>query len=61
MKFLQEYLASLTAAYKGDEANTVAEAILDGKEETFAADSTLHSFVTKPVGKLPEGVFQQVF
>ena len=54
-KFLQEYLASLTAAYKGDEANTVAEAILDGKEETFAADSTLRMIffrnITNPFAK----------
>ena len=54
-KFLYEYLASLTAAYKGDEANTVAEAILDGKEETFAADSTLRMIffrnITNPFAK----------
>ncbi len=40
-QFLMEYLASLNAAYKSDEANAVAEAILEGKAETFAADSTL--------------------
>ena len=40
-QFLQEYLSSLTASYKNDEANLVAEAILEGKEETFANDSTL--------------------
>lgn len=40
-QFLREYLQTLTASYKGDEANAVAEAILEGKEETFAADSTL--------------------
>jgi len=40
-KFLMEYLETLTASYKGKEANAVAEAILDGKEETFANDSTL--------------------
>ena len=54
-QFLKEYLASLTAAYKGDEANTVAEAILDGKEETFAADSTLRMIffrnITNPFAK----------
>lgn len=54
-KFLQDYLASLTAAYKGDEANAVAEAILDGKEETFAADSTLRMIffrnITNPFAK----------
>lgn len=40
-QFLMEYLQTLTASYKGDEANAVAEAILEGKEETFAADRTL--------------------
>lgn len=40
-QFLQAYLQSLNAAYKNDEANEVAEAILEGKEATFAADSTL--------------------
>ena len=54
-QFLQDYLASLTAAYKGDEANIVAEAILDGKEETFAADSTLRMIffrnITNPFAK----------
>ncbi len=40
-QFLMEYLASLNASYKAEEANAVAEAILAGKAETFAADSTL--------------------
>ncbi|MBQ8463860.1 MAG: thioredoxin family protein [Prevotella sp.] len=40
-QFLQEYLSTLTAAYKHDEANDVAEALLAGKAETFAADSVL--------------------
>lgn len=40
-QFLLQYLASLNASYKGDEANQVAEAILEGKEDTFASDSTL--------------------
>jgi len=40
-EFLMQYLKTLTASYKGDEANNVAEAILEGKEETFATDSTL--------------------
>ncbi len=42
-QFLMQYLQTLTASYKGDEANDVAEAILEGKEETFAADSTLRA------------------
>lgn len=40
-QFLMEYLQTLKAAYKGAEANAVAEAILDGKETTFVNDSTL--------------------
>jgi len=42
-QFLQNYLATLSAAYKTQEANDVAEAILKGKEDTFAADSTLRA------------------
>lgn len=48
-QFLLEYLQTLTAAYKGGEANDVAEAILEGKEETFAADSTLRSIFFRNV------------
>lgn len=40
-QFLLDYLKSLNASYKGDEANLVAEALLEGKAETFAADATL--------------------
>lgn len=40
-QFLKQYLATLSAAYKTTEASAVAEALLDGKAETFAADSTL--------------------
>ena len=54
-QFLMEYLQSLNASYKADEANDVAEAILDGKEETFAADSTLRMVflrnITNPFAK----------
>lgn len=39
--FLKEYLASLNATYKNGQANLVAEALLDGKEQTFARDSVL--------------------
>lgn len=48
-KFLQEYLASLNASYKGEEANQVAEAILEGKEATFAADSTLRAIFMRNI------------
>lgn len=54
-QFLMEYLQSLNASYKGEEANAVAEAILEGKEETFAADSTLRMIffrnITNPFAK----------
>ena len=40
-QFLLQYLQTLTASYKGDDADLVAEALLEGKEATFAADSTL--------------------
>ena len=40
-QFLQTYLKTLTATYKTQDANDVAEALLAGKEETFAGDSTL--------------------
>ena len=48
-QFLQDYLRTLTAAYKTDEANDVAEAILEGKEATFAADSTLRSIFLRNI------------
>ena len=54
-QFLMEYLQSLNASYKADEANAVAEAILEGKEKTFAADSTLRMIflrnITNPFSK----------
>lgn len=39
--FLMSYLQSLNASHRRAQANTVAEALLEGKAETFAADSTL--------------------
>lgn len=39
--FLMEYLSTLSNAYKRDQCAEVAEILLDGKAETFAADSTL--------------------
>lgn len=54
-QFLLQYLQTLTATYKADDANAVAEAILEGKEETFAADSTLRAIfmrnITNPFAK----------
>lgn len=39
--FLLEYLNTLSNAYKRNQCAEVAEILLDGKAETFAADSTL--------------------
>ena len=54
-QFLMQYLNSLNASYKHDEANTVAEALLEGQESTFAADSTLRMVfmrsITNPFAK----------
>ena len=47
--FLKEYLASLTATYKRDDADMVAETLLNGKEETFAADKELADIFMKHV------------
>lgn len=54
-QFLLQYLQTLTAACKADDANLVAEALLEGKEATFAADSTLRVVfmrnITNPFAK----------
>lgn len=47
--FLKEYLASLTATYKRDDADVVAETLLNGKEETFANDKELADIFMKHV------------
>ena len=39
--FLYSYLNTLGSAYKRTQCNVVAEALLEGKEETFAADKQL--------------------
>lgn len=55
LEFLKTYLATLNASYKGDEANLVAEAILNPQAETFAADSALSMIfmrnITNPFSK----------
>ena len=48
-QFLQKYLSTLNASYKTDEANLVAEAILEGKEATFANDSTLRMIFMRSI------------
>jgi len=40
-EFLKQYLATLTSAYKSDDANDVAEAILEGKEDQIATNQEL--------------------
>lgn len=54
-QFLMQYLQTLTATYKADDANRVAEALLEGKETTFHADSTLRAIfmrnITNPFAK----------
>jgi thioredoxin-related protein len=54
-EFLKAYLETLNASYKGDEANAVAEAILDPQAETFAADKDLSMIfmrsITNPFSK----------
>lgn len=54
-EFLKTYLTTLNASYKGNEANDVAEAILDPQVETFASDSTLSMIfmrnITNPFSK----------
>lgn len=48
-QFLVDYLSFLTSARKRDDANMVAEALLDGKEATFASDSLLRSVYLRSV------------
>ncbi len=54
-EFLKTYLTTLNASYKGNEANDVAEAILDPQVETFANDSALSMIfmrnITNPFSK----------
>ncbi|MCR5819870.1 MAG: thioredoxin family protein [Bacteroidaceae bacterium] len=54
-QFLMSYLNTLTATYKANDANNVAEALLEDKETTFAADSTLRMVffrnITNPFAK----------
>ncbi len=47
--FLYEYLNTLSNAYKRKQCSKVAEILLEGKAETFAADSTLSTIFMKYV------------
>lgn len=46
-EFLLSYLNTLGASYKRDQCNTVAEALLEGKAETFVSDATLRDVFMK--------------
>lgn len=48
-QFLMKYVATLGASYKRERANEVAEAILKGKESTFAEDSVLTDVFMKHI------------
>lgn len=48
-QFLKQYLKTLNAAYKSDDANMVAEALLEGKEATFAADEELRAIFMRNI------------
>jgi len=54
-EFLKSYLKTLTASYKADDANDVAEAILEGKETSFVEDAELRNIflrnITNPFAK----------
>ncbi len=59
-QFLQDYLKTLTASYKVDDANDVAEAILEGKEETFAMDPELADIFMKHINNPFSKPFKQI-
>lgn len=59
-QFLQDYLKTLTASYKVDDANDVAEAILEGKEETFAMDPELAGIFMKHINNPFSKPFKQI-
>ena len=42
-EFLKQYLATLTSAYKADDANDVAEAILEGRETELGTNAELRN------------------
>ena len=70
-QFLMQYLQTLSSAYKREQCNEVAEILLDGKAETFAADKTLADVFMKHISnpfcpafvytaKHPEALIAQV-
>jgi thiol-disulfide isomerase/thioredoxin len=59
-QFLKQYLATLTSAYKSDDANDVAEAILKGNESKIATDAELRSIFMRNINNPFSDVFQYV-
>ncbi len=59
-QFLRDYLKTLTASYKVNDANDVAEAILEGKEETFAMDPELADIFMKHINNPFSKPFKQI-
>ena len=58
-QFLHNYLKTLNASYKTDDANDVAEAILEGKAETFATDPELRDIFMKHISNPFSAPFKQ--
>ena len=59
-QFLRDYLKTLTATYKVNDANDVAEAILEGNEETFAMDPDLAGIFMKHINNPFSKPFKQI-
>ena len=58
-QFLRNYLKTLNASYKTDDANDVAEAILEGKAESFATDPELRDIFMKHISNPFSAPFRQ--
>ena len=58
-QFLRNYLKTLNASYKTNDANDVAEAILEGKAETFASDPELRDIFMRHINNPFSAPFKQ--
>lgn len=58
-EFLREYLSTLNASYKADDANDVAEALLKGKETTFADDADLRGVFLRNISNPFSAAFME--
>ncbi len=58
-QFLRNYLKTLNASYKTNDANDVAEAILEGKAETFANDPELRDIFMRHINNPFSAPFKQ--